>query len=170
MERKDITVNAEKRIIVESVVSEFGLLTISSTQGLLLINNELCSHLPIVGDIVCFTPSKVTTNVNEKEVWLGVTSMTVERSSNKDDLENCKIEAKILNEQKETSLRCLCQTLSCIRCPAVSCDDSLSLSPPVLLKISQESAPYSPRGTIGIRDVVEKVGGCSSSPLQSSFY
>ena len=122
--------------------------------------------VPVVGDMVTFPLPKVSTMVEGRVVLLGVTYINIQsRGGERENDETVK----------PTSLLCLCLSLTPAHCgwsaQHSSCP-SPSISPMTGLNtiscVTTSPTP-TPVKVSTIRQVVERVGGCSSSPQQVTY-
>jgi len=161
----------EKKILVKLTSLHRGVLLISGDQGTLMVNKEFCPTDVSVGDTVVFPTPRVSTLVEGKEVWLGVTDITVLPGRETD------ISEQIPNEERcpiEESLKCPCRSQ-----PSVHCSNNVPMtsvtSPPPLpiagltMPCTSQSPTHTPEKVSTIRQVVERAGGLSASPQQVAF-
>jgi len=171
MEQGIISGEIEKKIIVKWTSLQSGVLLIYGDLGTLMVNKEFCPRDLSVGDTVVFPTPRVSTLVEGKEVWLGVTDLTVLPGR------EYNIAEQLPNEEKcpiEESLKCPCWSQ-----PSSHCSNNMVLtsvtSPPPLpiagltMSCTSQSPTHTPEKVSTIRQVVERAGGLSASPQQVAF-
>ena len=164
--------DGDEMILVEMVRQESEVLIIAGQQGTLVIHKEFCEIEPAVGDMVTFSTPRVTTMVEGRKVWLGVTQITVEDGEGSGQEQQQDI---IIDTGHTQSLLCPCQSLTPTQCGTNivlrSCPSPL-ISPIAGLNIfsSVSTSPSPTPGKVStVKQVVERLGGCSSSPQQVPF-
>lgn len=161
----------EKNMLVEFISLQQGVSLIAGGLGTLIVNNEFCPKGLAVGDTVTFPTPRVSTMVEGKEVWLGVTDITI--LSGRSQIQEQLAGKTVGLEEEIISLKCPCKSLSSSVCSKGAMPN---LSPPASSPLPGLNIPctslsplYTPEKLSTIRQVVERLGGFSSSPQQVDF-
>ena len=161
----------EKKVLVKLISLQRGVMLISGDLGTLMVNKEFCPADLSVGDTVVFPTPRVSTLVEGKEVWLGVTDLTVFSGRGTEVIEQSINEEKQLFEE---SLKCPCRFKSSSHCsnnvvtPSVPSHSSLPI-PGLNMSCTSQSPTHTPEKVSTIKQVVERAGGLSASPQQVAF-
>jgi len=173
MEQGTLSNEMEKKMLVEFISLQQGVLLIAANSGTLLVNNEFCPKGLAVGDTVTFPTPRVSTMVEGKEVWLGVTDITIlrRRSQVQEQLAGKTVGVGL--EEEIISLRCPCKSLPSSVCskgaiPNLSSPASSPI-PGLNIPCTSLSPLYTPEKLSTVRQVVERLGGFSSSPQHVDF-
>lgn len=159
----------ERKMVVEMIRQEGDVLMILGKTGTVMISKEFCLSEPVEGHMVTFPLLKVSTMVEGKEVWLGVTNINIESGGGEREEEE---QQQNDDPIQGTSLLypCLSSTPAhCGKSAPPSSPPSPSISPMTglnMISCLTTSPTPTPVKVSTIRQVVERVGGCSFFPQQ----